>query len=289
MKKEDFKVIHIHSSTARWGFALCAWMANIPSVYTFHNVFKSRFFSYPFHLLQRFTIKHLFRCRFQTISDSVYQNELEVYFNDTTKINNWYGGQRYYPAVENEKYDFRKELGIDNSTLVLISVGGCSPVKRHTDIIKALPLILEKTPDCLYLHLGTGCSEKDEKELAISLGVLDKIRFLGNQENVRKYLVASDIYIMTSRFEGISLTTIEAMACNIPAVLYDVPGLRDFNKHGNNSILIPEDYKLLAEAVLQATTNTIEIRTMANNAKITVDKLFNMQNNALEIYQLYSV
>lgn len=288
LKKEKFNVVHIHSSKARLGFAFCAWRSNIRSVYTFHNVFASRFISYPYHLLQRLTAKYLFKCKFQTISESVYQNELKVYHNDTIKVNNWYDNSRYFPAVGDEKNNFRKELGISNSTLVLISVGGCSSVKRHTDIIEALSLILEKIPDCIYLHLGTGCSEVEEKLLANKKGIQDKIRFLGNQENVRKYLIVSDIYLMTSQFEGISLTTIEAMACSIPAILYNVPGLRDFNKGGVNSILIPEDFKVLANAIVEMVANPKGTETMINNAKVSVEQLYNMRTNATEIYKLYS-
>lgn len=287
LKKEKFNVVHIHSSAARCGFAFCAWRANIRSVYTFHNVFASRFISYPYHVLQRLTVKYLFKCKFQTISESVYQNELKVYHNDTIKINNWYSNSRYFPAVEDEKKNLRKELGISANTLVLISVGGCSSVKRHTDIIEALPLILEKIPDCIYLHLGTGCSEIEEKLLANKKGILDKIRFLGNQENVRKYLIVSDIYLMPSQFEGISITTIEAMACSIPAILYDVPGLRDFNKGGVNSILIPEDFKVLANAIVSLVANPNGTEMMINNAKLSVNKLYNMQTNVTEIYKLY--
>lgn len=287
LKQQQFDVVHIHSSAARWGFALCAWLANIRSVYTFHAVFPTRLLTYPYHYLIRWSAKKIFKCRFQTISDSVYDHELKLYHNKTTKVYNWYGHTRFFPAAEGEKVAVRKELGISEKTLVFISIGGCNDNKRHTDIIKALPLILEKIPNCLYLHLGKGCTEADEIQLAKYLGVKDKVRFYGNQEEVRKYLIAADIYLMTSKFEGISITTIEAMACKIPTILYNVPGLRDFNKNGNNSILIPEDYRLLAEAVINLQANKKEALKMADRAKKTVDELYNIQNNASEIYNLY--
>lgn len=50
----------------------------------------------------------------------------------------------------------RKGLGILNQTLVLISVGGCSLIKQHTEIIKALSEVIKAQPDVLYLHLGEG-------------------------------------------------------------------------------------------------------------------------------------
>ncbi len=287
LKKEKFKVVHIHSSKAMWGFALCAWIANVKSVYTFHNVFPSRFLTYPYHFLLRWSAKKIFKCNFQTISDSVYNHELNLYYNKTTKIYNWYGKTRYFPGTDNEKELLRKELGISNKTLVLISVGGCSSVKRHSDIIKALPLILNEISDCLYLHLGKGNEESTELNLVEKLGIKEYVRFCGNQTDVRKYLIASDIYLMPSRFEGIPITTIEAMACRIPTILYDVPGLRDFNKDGLNSILIREDYRLIADKVIYLNKNIKIGLDIASNAKSFVDMHFNMYKNVEKVFDLY--
>jgi glycosyltransferase involved in cell wall biosynthesis len=288
LKNENFDVVHIHSPNAMWGMALCAWLVNVKSVFTFHNVFPTRFFTYPYHCLLRWSAKNIFNCRFQTISDSVYDHELKLYYNKTKKIYNWYGESRFFPGLESEKEKVRKELGISNEDLVLISIGGCSSVKRHSDIINALPSVLKEIPNCLYLHLGKGDTECDEIELVKELGLERNIRFCDNQTDVRKYLIASDIYLMTSIFEGISLTTIEAMACGIPAILYDVPGLRDFNKDAVNSILIEEDYHLLAEKIIGLRTSPIEANEMAIRAKKFVNIQFSMENNADQIFELYT-
>jgi glycosyltransferase involved in cell wall biosynthesis len=288
LKKERINVVHIHSHNCMWGFSFAAWLAaRKRSVYTFHNVFHSPKITYLYHYLRRWSAKNIFKCRFQTISDSVYDNELNYFHNSTIKIYNWYGSNRFYPALMAEKEKTRQGLNISENTLVLISVGGCSPVKRHSDILKALPLIIKQIPDCLYLHLGTGVSECEEKTLAGELGLTDFVRFIGNQTDVRKHLIVSDIYLMPSRFEGISITTIEAMACGIPAILYNVPGLHDFNKEGENSILIPEDYEILAKKVVELRNNPQQAIEMVGRAKKFVDEKFSMEKNVEYIYDLY--
>lgn len=287
MKEGKFEVIHIHSSLAMWGFSLCAFLSNIKSVYTFHNVFPTRFLTYPYHCLLRWSAKHIFKCRFQTISDSVYENEVNLFHNKTIKIYNWYGSNRFFPATTVEKNKIRKELGISEDSFIFLSIGGCSLVKRHSDIIKSMPLILEKIPNSLYLHLGKGSCENDEIKLVDDLSLGGYVRFCGNQEDVRKYLIASDVYLMPSRFEGIPITTIEAMGCQIPCILYDVPGLRDFNKQGENCILIPEDYHLLAEKIIYLKEHSLKGINLANNAKSFVDKKFNMYANVEQIFALY--
>lgn len=288
IKNEKIDVIHTHRASMKFGMAYCAWKAHCKSIYTFHNVFKSHWYSYPINFLQRWIAKHIFKCTFQTISDSVYNNEKKYYFNNSIKIYNWYGDTRFYPAKLNEKETIRQKLNIPLDSLVIISVGGCSPIKRHTDIIKALPQIIKQYPNTIYLHLGEGKSLEEERKLAQELNVQEYIRFYGNQSNVRKFLIASDLYLMPSKHEGIPITTIECMACKIPTILYNVPGLCDFNKENECSILIPENYKILAQTVISLYENKNQQRTITDNAYTFVNKYFNMTENSTKIFELYS-
>lgn len=289
IKRESIDVIHIHNSKMKWVMSLCAWLSGINSVYTFHNVFKSKWYSKEYHKLIRWSAKKVFKCKFQTISDSVYDNELKYYNNKSFKIFNWYSKKRFYPGSIDEKKLFRKELNINDSTLVLISIGGCSEIKQHSEILKGLPELIAMYKDVLYLHLGTGNCEKKEIELARELSILNNVRFLGNQSNVRKYLIASDIYIMTSKFEGISITTIEALACKIPTILYNVDGLKDFNKYGNNTFLIEPDYINISYAVKNIYENYNLKESLSDNAEKLVNDKFNISLNSKKIFELYKL
>lgn len=287
IKSNKIDVVHVHRSDMKFGMSYCAWMAGAKPVYTYHNVFYSHWYSYLYHVWLRWGAKHLFGCKFQTISDSVYEHEIDYYHNKTTKVCNWYNTDKYYPAEVGEKETIRELLNINNETLVIISVGGCSPIKRHTEVIKAVAEIKKQNSNILYLHLGEGESLDDEIQFSKSLGVYSNIRFLGNQVDVRKFLIASDIYVMTSKFEGISLTTIEALACKIPAVLYDVPGLKDFNKERICSVLIPEDYKILAGRILELYINKKVQEDISKNGLAMVNEKYNMEKQVCEIYKLY--
>lgn len=289
LKTEKIDVVHIHLSTMRLLMSYCAWKAGCKSIYTFHNVFPTSWYSYLYHIGQRWAIKNLLGCTFQTISDSVYQHEKEFYFNDTHKIYNWYDNLRFFPENDVEKIELRKQLNIPEEALVIISIGGCSHIKRHSDIISALPLIKKEHPNVIYLHLGEGETLAAELAQAKNLGLLKNIRFEGNQMKVRKFLVAADIYVMPSKFEGIPITTIETLACKIPAILYNVPGLRDFNKTVNCAKIIPEDYQELAKAVIALYKNKSEQQLLTTNGKTFVDSEFYMPDNAKKIVELYQL
>lgn len=289
LKSQKIDLVHVHTNKMFWGVSLCSKIAGVKSVYTFHNVFKAKFFSYLYHFFLRWSAKNVFGCVFHTISDSVFNNELKYFHNRTHKIYNWYNNARFFPGEGSEKALFRSELGISNDAFVLISVGGCSPIKRHSEIIKSLPLIKKRIPELFYLHLGEGADEKTELALVDQLGLKQNVSFVGNQRDVRKYLIASDIYVMCSIHEGIPITTIEAMGSKIPAILYDVPGLRDFNKSDITSFLIEPNYMVLADSILHLHENKKIALDLSERAKSNVDNLFCMEENVNKIFELYKV
>lgn len=287
-RKESIDVIHIHRSDMKWGMAMVASLAGKKSVYTVHNCFKNPGLTKPYQMWLRWSAKNIFGCKFQSISDSVCNNELTEYHNGTTKVYNWFGHKRFKPAEsQDEKIEIRKRLGIDPDAMVLISVGGCSRVKRHEDIISILPDLAKKYPSLTYLHLGSGESTESEIELAKKLNVHDKVKFMGNQSNVRDFLVASDYYLMPSRFEGIPITTIEAMACKIPAILYDVDGLRDFNATMECSMLIKEDPKEITKAIDKLEGNSKLKKKLIQNAYDYIMANYYLPTNVRKIFDLY--
>jgi glycosyltransferase involved in cell wall biosynthesis len=285
LKRNHYDLMHIHTNL--WGMAFCAWMAGCSSIATFHSVFYSRKITRWYYRWQRWSAKNIFRCTFQTIGDSVYEQEKTYWHNDSVKIYNWYNSNCYFPVQEGEKEAARTELNIGKDILVLISIGSCRELKRHSDIIKAVSRIVKEYPDVLYLHLGEGEMLAEEQKLATSLHLSDNIRFCGNQTDVRKFLIASDIYLMTSRVEGVSITAIEVMACKVPSVFYNVPGLRDFNRERECNCLVPEDPGLLAENIIRIYEDHSKQKELTDNARRLVDSCFDMKTNAVKIFNLY--
>jgi len=287
IKDHDIDVLHVHRPDMKLGMAYCAWRCGIKSVYTLHNVFPTRWFSYPYHVWLRWCCQKVFHQIHHSISDSVYEREKYFFHNKTVKIYNWYNNKNFYPASSAEKEFVRNQLNIPHDAFVVISVGGCSKIKRHEDVILAVSEVKKIIPNILYLHLGEGNTTIEEKKLSIELGIEDNVLFEGNKEDVRKYLVISDIYVMTSVFEGISLTSIEAMACGIPAILYNVPGLRDFNKEKMCSLLIDESPQILAESIITLKNDEALKKEIVANAQEFVLENYDMATNARKIFELY--
>ncbi len=287
LKEEGIDVVHVHRNDIEFGIACCAWTCGIKCVCTHHSIYRSNWYSIGYHRFLRWSMTKLFGCCQQSISNSVFENEKCYYHNDTILVNNWYDCEKFYPAFEAEKNIVRKELGISQNAKVLISVGSCRQLKRHKDIIDAVAIIKKKYPVICYLHVGMGDLIVDEKNYAKQKSVDSNIRFVGNQTDVRKYLIASDVYVMTSHLEGLSLSTIEAMACGVPAVLYDVPGLKDFNLEKECSIQVKETPVQLADGCLLLFQDMNRTKQLVDNALDLVHSKFDMETNVKEILALY--
>ena len=288
IKTDSIDIIHIHRADVFFFFSICAFFTKKKCIYTVHNVFKHRRMTWLKGYGERLIARKFFNLTFQAIGESVYLNELNYYRNPSIKINNWYDPLKFYPVTsEFEKSEIRRKLDIPKKAFVIISVGGCSQIKNHFDIIKALKNVASERK-ILYLHLGSGNTECSERDMVQTLNLSNFVRFVGNKQNVRDYLIASDIFVMTSHFEGLGNAAIEAMACGIPTILYDVPGLRDLIKIENSGYLIEKKVETLADKIVLLYENDSLVKEIGKNSFKFVEENFSMDKSTGEIVKFYN-
>lgn len=290
LRKEHFDIVHIHPERAFVWHALIAKIAGTKVIVrTVHSIFNFKGILRKRKYFARLFARKILKIKFHSISDSVALIEKDYFNNPTKKIYNWIDENKFYPMYSiEEKKELRKQLRIGEDKFVIISVGSCSPVKRHYAIIEALNKILEKAPNIVYLHLGSGELLSDEMKLAKKLGVMDNIIFAGQKENVRDYLAASDLFVMVSEYEGLSIASLEAMFCGLPILVYDTYGLRDVVIDNYNGILL-KDLKELDKKILELYYSP-ELRKIysENSIKLAKEK-FSMEKSISELIKLYEV
>ena len=123
-KNNKIDVVHIHKRHLFWLYALVAKIAGVKIIVrTVHNIFRPRFYRWPAYFLARHFSK-LLGVKITSISDSVYDNELRIFFNRTIKIYNWYDNRNFYPATTKfEKSNARKKLNLYENAIILVTVG----------------------------------------------------------------------------------------------------------------------------------------------------------------------
>ena len=138
-----------------------------------------------------------------------------------------------------------EELKTDK--FVIVMVAGFREAKDQDTVVKALAL-LPKDQYELWL-VGDGVRKESVERLVLSVGVKDNVKFLGLRTDVPNILKTADAVVMSSHWEGLSLSNIEGMSAGKPFIASDVNGLREVTK--GYGILFPhEDAEALA-AIIQ--------------------------------------
>jgi glycosyltransferase involved in cell wall biosynthesis len=136
-------------------------------------------------------------------------------------------------------------------------VAGLRPLKNHSLLLQAFASVSRQLPDALLLLVGPPDRLNPDyaeslRRLAQELGVESCVRFLGSRADVPDILRASDVFVLSSDYEGNPLSVLEAMAAGLPVVSTAVGGVPELVQHGATGLLVPAgDARALAEAMAQ--------------------------------------
>ena len=152
-----------------------------------------------------------------------------------------------------DRYDVRKNLGIERNSFVIIVVANLIPYKGHLDLLEALNLIKKTLPSswvCIFAGRDDGIGA-DLKKLAKKFNISSHVKFFGSRKDVPQLLLASDVSILSSHQEGFSNAILEAMAAGLPVIATDVGGNSEAVLDGKTGILIPaKNPEKLAAAII---------------------------------------
>jgi len=181
----------------------------------------------------------------------------------------------------------RKELGLSVGTAVIITVGELNANKNHIQALKTLSK-LTKT-NFHYLIVGNGESEQKLKKAVNELMLQDKVSFLGFRRDVPELLAASDVFILTSRREGLPKALMEAMAVGLPIIATDVRGNRDLVKSGENGYLVPLDDAEQTAIAIERLINSRNLRCSMGKKSKELVKQYDFQNIIPQMEEIYDL
>lgn len=238
----QYDVIHTHNSSPQLFAAIANGFCHKKLITTEHNTNNRKRGNWLLAKIDRW----MYTCydRIICISDKAEEN-LRGYLNENENKNKKI--ITIYNGVEVEAIHQAKPLdGEKPSRFVIVMVAAFRPQKDQDTLIKAMALLPKERYE-LWL-VGDGERAERLKMTVESCGVTDNVRFLGLRTDVPRILKAADVVVMSSHFEGLSLSNIEGMAAGKPFVASDVDGLREVTK-GYGLLFPHEDAAALAEII----------------------------------------
>jgi phosphatidylinositol alpha-1,6-mannosyltransferase len=141
--------------------------------------------------------------------------------------------------------ELRAAWGVEGKR-VLLTVGRMASSERykgHDHVIAAIPDLVRRGLDVMYLIIGEGDDRTRLEEIARKVGVAERVRFLGavDQERLVAAYRMADLFLLPSAGEGFGIAFLEAMASGTPALGFDVAGARDALVEGELGTLISEE------------------------------------------------
>jgi len=146
----------------------------------------------------------------------------------------------------------RSRIGLPEDAPVVLIVGRLRPEKSQEDFLRMAALVRNERPDARYVIVGDGVRRSALEAEAARLGLRDVVHWAGHQDDVAPFLAACDVFLNTSRVEGLCNAIMEAMAAARPVVAYSVGGNTELIEEGVSGRCIePGNVEALARAVVE--------------------------------------
>lgn len=173
---------------------------------------------------------------------------------------------------------------------IILSVSNLIPTKGIDLNLQAVKRLAKEHPEIKYLVIGDGPERKPLEELAMKLGLSERVEFLGqlHHDQVMSYMAGCDIFSLPSWEEGFGIVYLEAMAHGKPVIGCRGEGLEDFVADSETGFLVnPKDIDSLSSAINYLIDNPHLISEVGRKAKEVVLNTYTWEKNAQRTIQLY--
>ena len=204
-----------------------------------------------------------------------------------------YGRGIYSPVIYNgiPTMRFISSAGQDNvekKEVVLLHVGRFAPQKNHLLLVEAFALAVKEYPKMRLWLVGDGPLRPAVEKTVVEMRLEGKVFFLGIRDDVPKLLADSDLFVLSSDYEGVPLTVLEAMAAGKPVVATGVGGVPELVEDGVTGILVPPcNPEALAKGILRLAKDSDLRQRMGKAAQERALERFDIARTAREYEALY--
>jgi glycosyltransferase involved in cell wall biosynthesis len=210
------------------------------------------------------------------------------------------GHRRQYEVVHSgiDAEDFRRptrgrdavraELGVEPHHVLVGTVACLKPQKAPLDFVRAAAAAHARCDRLRFIVAGDGELREEVGALVRQLGLAGVVRLLGWRRDVADLLHAMDVFLLTSRFEGLPRAVLQAMAAGVPVVATAVDGTPEVVRDRRTGLLVPpESPEAAAERVLELVGDATLRRRCAEEAHRALDDAFDIHRMVRDLERIY--
>lgn len=284
LKSNQFDVVHIHSIVAfDWWVLQAAKLYNVPCrIAHSHNELSNsaKAITKLLHFLSRPILAHysnaMLSCG-EKAAISLYGSKRlkNVYY-----IHNGVDLQRFC-RDEFKRSKIRNDYKVKNDDILIGIVARLSFQKNISFLLRIFENIYRQFPCAKLMIVGDGENASELKKEACNLGVGEKVIFTGVKKEIEWYLNAFDVFVMTSLFEGMPVSLIEAQAVGVPCVISDRI-TKEINISGRvEFVSLEERESYWADKIMNANGQWY------NNKELIISAGYDIKDSAVKLEQVY--
>lgn len=277
-RKEKFDLVATHTSKGGFLGRLAACLAGVPNI-----VHHAHGFSFNKELspgTKRFYVM-LERFAAQTsdliisVNEQHRQMAVALGVERAEKIQTIHNGIDLGPFSAVNREAARRELGFDDSVLLIGAIGRLAPQKGFLYLIRAFRILFDRFPSAHLVIAGSGPMKDDLEREVREKGLEGRVHFPGFRDDVPLLLAAFDVYAQPSLWEGHSISLIEALAAGKAIVATDIDGNREAIDSGETGLLVPPaDPEALARGLELLLSGPAFARELGQQARRAAEERF---------------
>ncbi len=192
--------------------------------------------------------------------------------------------QRFHHRPELVKSK-RKELGIPEKAFHIVTAAELNENKNQRVVIEAIEQM--KNADIYYSICGTGPEKKILEKLIKQKHLEQYIRLLGYRTDMEEILQTADVFAFPSLREGLGIAAVEALACEVPLIVADNRGTREYAEDGGNGIVCPAENVVAFRRAIEYLYGDAEYRSRLSRECRQTAERFSIQETAIRMQEIY--
>ena len=290
IRRGKYQIVHCHSTKAGILGRIAAWLARVPRIYfTVHG--WGFYNEQEYGWAQRILILAERLCaRFSTKIICVSENDLKQGLARKIARAGKFTLIRNGVAMENlnRTGSLRREINATDEEVVFGMVARLHYPKDPILYLKAAKMVLKSNGGCHFVLIGDGSLYDECLEFVSKSGLESRVHVLGFRKNARFLYSDFDVFVLSSLFEGLPLTVIEAMFAGLPVVASNVGGIPELVSDGRNGFLtIPGSPEDLAQKMLLLAKDDYLRRKMGGESSIIAKSQFALETMISQYRDLY--
>jgi glycosyltransferase involved in cell wall biosynthesis len=201
----------------------------------------------------------------------------------------------YAKSLNNDELlSLRKSFGIGANCFLITYVGRLVPSKSLEDAMRVLKLVRNAGVDAYLMFVGEGLLKEEIRykfyleNLIYTMGLASYVRFTGYQTDVFRFIKASDVIIMTSKYEGLPNIAVEAGICFKPFVAYNVCGLAEVIENGKTGYIVDQgDINRMSSILVYLFNNKDSVHKIGINARTKLELDYNLNKMIIDKLNFY--